>query len=57
MEEKDDSTFFDMDLLKKIESCQEKNSTDLSTRIVLNLSREEVDYIAWLIRKQLDDQR
>lgn len=57
MEEKDDSTFFDMDLLKKIESCQKKNSTDLSTRIVLNLSREEVDYIAWLIRKQLDDQR
>ena len=57
MEEKDNSTFFDMDLLKKIESCQKKNSTDLSTRIVLNLSREEVDYIAWLIGKQLDDQR
>lgn len=57
MEEKNDGTFFDMDLLKKIESCQKKNSTVLSTRIVLNLSREEVDYIAWLIRRQLDDQR
>ena len=57
MGEKDNGIFFDMDLLKKIESCQEKNSTALSTRITLNLSREEVDYITWLIRKQLDDQR
>ncbi|MBP5751449.1 MAG: hypothetical protein J6W60_01135 [Treponema sp.] len=42
---------FKENLINHLEKVQSESSTNLATRITLNISREELDYIVYLLRK------
>ena len=42
---------FKENLINHLEKVQSESSTILSTRIKLNISREELDYIVYLLRR------
>ena len=43
---------FKENLINHLEKVQSESSTILSTRIKLNISREELDYIVYLLRRE-----